>query len=290
MQLILRRWFLPLFVVLLAPGVLTAQKEVGRGKRVKLDLEWVNHSSKNFAFQYERGIQMAVVKRVADALEQSLVEYAKLFKFKPKEKFAVKFLENLNTYEQVGGDPSHPGFYSPGTGDLVLVQRPYWQLLPTAQHEAFHQYIHRYVGDAPIPDWFNEGMATYFGGMQISPKTKKLDARLIDNRKLRMVQQALITGSHIPFEKLIDATHEKFHGKDKESLHYTQSFAVVYFFMRGGMGRKALEYAKTLKKTKDPAQADVKLFGKERKYLKKIERRWRSFTLKAQLTEGVKAS
>ena len=290
MQLILRYVFLPLCAVVLAPGILTAQKEVGRRKAIKLNLEWVTYSSKNFEFQYERGIQLKVVQRVATALEESLVEYARLFKFKPKEKLAVKFLDNMNTYEQVGGDPSHPGFYSPPTRDLFLVQRPYWQLLPTAQHEAFHQSLHRYVGDTDIPDWFNEGMATYFEGMQISPKTKKLDASRIDNRKLRMVRQALITKSHIPLEKLIDATHEEFHGKDKESLHYTQSFAVVYFFMRAGMGKKAFDYVKTLKKTKDPAKADEKLFGKERKNLKKIEKRWRSFTLKTQLTEGVKAS
>ena len=156
----------------------------------------------------------------------------------------------------------------------MLQQLPFYQLVPTSYHEAFHQYLHFYVGrGTPIPLWFNEGMASYFEQMQETRGAKKkLDHKLIDNRQLRMIQQKIITRTAIPLSQLVAAGHEEFHpadDKQKEGLYYTQSFSIIYFFMQGMGGKPVFQFAEELKKTKSVDAANEKVFGKELKNLKK---------------------
>ena len=116
-----------------------------------------------------------------------------------------------------------------------------------------------------------------------APREVAATPKKIHKRKIRMVKEAIRTRSHIPLPKLIDATHEQFHEKDKEDLHYHESFSVMYFFMHNTRGKAAIKFAKTLKETKDPEAAHATLFGKDRKRLKKMEALWKSFTLKLDL-------
>jgi len=207
-----------------------------------------------------------------------------VFKFKPEEKLKVKFLDSENTYEQEGGDPSHPGFYNGQY--LVIKQMPFSDLIPTVYHEAFHQYLDHFMGKGvPIPTWFNEGMAMYYEGIQKSKGTKKLDYKLIENRKLRMVKDKIFTRTTIPLERLVDATHEQFHDKENEDLHYNESFSVIYFFMQGTGGKPIFDYANELKKTKDVKAANEKLFGKDRKNLKSVEAKWKAYTAQVTIAE-----
>jgi len=268
-----------------------AQQELGRNQRKRIPIQWSELQTKHYLLRFESVIPAPTAQRVAASLEEVLEQYIKVFKFKPGgDKFKVKFLDSMNTYEQEGGDPSHPGKYFLTDDTLILRQMPFYQLLPTVYHEAMHQYLHRYVGPGtPIPIWFDEGMAMYFEGMQANPRTKKLNHRRIDNRKLGRVQRALMTRTEIPFQELIDADHEKFHEKNKEELHYSQSFAVAYFLMNGMGARKALNYAKILKETQSIEAADASIFGKERKKLKSLAKKWKAFILRVKLSDGTKA-
>ena len=280
------------FVILAAlfsaafPLSLGAQEELGKKERPKILIEWAKKETKNYIIEYEKVIPDETVKKIADALEEVLVQYNAVFKFTSKQKLKVKFLDSRNTYIQEGGDPSHPGFYSSRSRCLVIQQMEFWNLLPTVYHEAFHQYLHEYMGDdVPIPLWFNEGLATYYEGMQKDKQSKKLDPKLIDNRKLRMVRDAVFTRSAIPLEQLVDATPEQFHDKEKEDLYYNQSFAVVYFLMQAMGGKPVFQYATELKKTKDVAAATDKIFGKGRRNLKTIEKKWKEYVATVKIEE-----
>jgi hypothetical protein len=191
-------------------------------------------------------------------------------------------MDSENTYEQVGGNPRMSGFYNPGSGYLVIKQLPFYELVPVVYHEAFHQYLHAFVGDVRIPIWFNEGMAVYFEGMQRDEKSKTrgLNPNLIKRGKIRMVKDAVNTRTQIPLETLLKVTHEEFHDKENESLYYSQSFAVMYYFMQLSRGKAAINYMKELKKTGDPEAANAKLFGKKMKNLKKIESHWKGYIRK----------
>jgi hypothetical protein len=257
-----------------------------RGKEKKIDIVWKEMSTKNYTIKFESAVPKGTIDKIGKELEDVLVEYIRVFKVKPTEKFVVKFMDSPNTYKQEGGDKSHPGMYieKPGEKYLLIQQMPWYDLIPITYHEAFHQYASMYMGDSRMPTWFNEGMASYYEAV-LRNDDDKLDLSLIYNRKLRMVQSAIRTRSQLKLEPLIDSTYEDFHDKDKESLHYTQSFAFIYFLMRAKKGKPVFAYAKELKKTGDPEKALAKILGRDRKKLKKTEKSFLGFTRAEKLVD-----
>ena len=271
-------------LLILSAGIfpaLTAQEKIGKA-RAKIKIVWAELNTKNYKIEYEAAIPAQTAHKIGQELEDILVQYQTLFRFKPSKKMFVRFMDSLNTYEQVGGNPRMAGFYNPGSGYLVIKQMPFYDLVPTVYHEAFHQYLHAYVGDVQIPIWFNEGMAVYFEGMQRDEKSKTnaLNPKLSKRGKIRMVKDAINTRTQIPLETLLKVTHEEFHDKENEALYYSQSFAVMFYFMQLSRGKAALNYMKELKKTGDPEAANTKLFGKKMKNLKKIESHWKGYIRK----------
>ena len=273
--------FLLIFSVAGLCPALSAQERIGKA-RGKIKITWSELNTKNYKIEYEGAAPVQTAQKIGGELEDILVQYQTLFRFKPSKKMLVRFMDSLNTYEQVGGNPRMAGFYNPGSGYLVIKQMPFYDLVPTVYHEAFHQYLHAYVGDVQIPIWFNEGMAVYFEGMQRDEKskTKGLSPKLIKRGKIRMVKDAINTRTQIPLETLLKVTHEEFHDKENESLYYSQSFAVMFYFMQLSRGKAALNYMKELKKSGDSEAANAKLFGKKMKNLKKIEAGWKSYIRK----------
>ena len=274
-----------LFLVMLSVAglypALSAQERIGKA-RGKIKITWSELNTKNYKIEYEGAIPVQTAHKIGQELEDILVQYKALFRFKPSKKMLVRFMDSENTYEQVGGDPRMAGFYNPGSGYLVIKQLPFYDLIPIVYHEAFHQYLHSFVGDVQIPIWFNEGMAVYFEGMQRDEKSKvkALSPKLIKRGKIRMVKDAINTRTQIPLETLLKVTHEEFHDKENESLYYSQSFAVMFYFMQLSRGKAALNYMKALKKTGDPEAANTKLFGKKMKNLKRIEASWKGYIRK----------
>ena len=98
-----------------------------------------------------------------------------------------------------------------------------------------------------------------------------------------MLSDAVQTRDSIPLAQLIDASHKEFHGKDRESLYYTQSFAIAYYIMQVMKPKAALKYMVVLKKTQDVEKANAKLFGKERKGLPKVEKHWKNYMLTVEI-------
>ena len=282
-----------LFLMLvLSAGLYTAlpaQEKIGKA-RAKIKIAWAELNTKNYKIEYEAAVPTQTAHKIGQELEDILVQYQNLFRFKPSKKLLVRFMDSENTYEQVGGNPRMSGFYNSGSGYLVIKQLPFYELVPVVYHEAFHQYLHAFVGDVRIPIWFNEGMAVYFEGMQRSEKKNAggfkpslpgtLNPKLIKRGKIRMVRDAVNTRTQIPLETLLNVTHEEFHDKENESLYYSQSFAVMYYFMQLSRGKAAINYMKELKKTGDPTAANAKLFGKKMKNLKKIEAHWKGYIRK----------
>lgn len=270
-------------VLLAAPA--RAQEEL-RGGEKKIDIEYATTETAHYAIQHEKPIPQATVDKIASELEDILAQYVAIFKAEPKGKLAVRFLDSPNTYQQEGGDKSHPGMYierGDGAKFLLIQQMPFYDLIPIVYHEAFHQYLAVYLEGAQAPTWFNEGMAMYYEGMQRDAKTGKLDPLAIERRKLRMVKDAVFTRQHIPLAALIDSTYEQFHDKEREGLHYATSFAFVDFLMQLKPGGKlVLAYAKALK-AGDQEKALVELFGKERKKLDKLEGGFKKYVLAANV-------
>lgn len=271
---------------------LVSAQDVFKKKKKKIKIAWEQHETKNYQIKYEDAIPGSTVEKIGTELEDILEQYVKVFRVKPKKKLKVKFMDSRNTYHQEGGNPSFAGHYNSASKYLIIQQMPFYDLVPTVYHEAFHQYLDMYVGGGVhIPIWFNEGMAEYYGGIQRErhKKNPKLDINNIDFRKIRMVKDKIFTRNHIPLKKLIDFKHEDFHDKDKQSLSYTQSFSVIYFLMKSSKRGKATlpyKFAKELRDTKKVEDANAKLFGKDRKNLKKVEKAWKKFIRKTDIPKA----
>lgn len=102
-------WVLVLAVLATCARDAIAQEEIGKRRTEKIVIEWAQLQTTSYEVHYESIIPVGTVKQVVDGLEEALGQYVAVFKHKPEEKFKVKFLDSLNTYEQEGGDPSHPG-------------------------------------------------------------------------------------------------------------------------------------------------------------------------------------
>jgi hypothetical protein len=100
-----------------------------------------------------------------------------------------------------------------------------------------------------------------------------------------MIKDAVGTRTAIALGELIDATAEVFHAKERESLFYTQSFSVIYYFMKVAKPTSVLQYMSTLKKTGDVEKANEKLFGKARKNLERVEGLWKKYMLECEIVE-----
>ena len=114
-------------------------------------------------------------------------------------------------------------------GDVYLRQ--------TVFHECSHQFLNRYVHDAP--SWLNEGLAEYFEGWRISAEGKLLEKRpsLYD---LLLLQRALRNGKGLPLEELVGMPGATFRSFGEEYpdrdpyLHYATAWGLVYASLHGG--------------------------------------------------------
>jgi len=111
-------------------------------------------------------------------------------------------------------------------------------------HEAFHQFVDRYVPLAPV--WLNEGLATYYGTARPTQSGLVFDRPRTDF--FRLVSAAADARSLVPFEELIKADAETFYARgavegiaaDRAALHYAQSYTLLVHLLKDPQGREHL--------------------------------------------------
>ena len=101
------------------------------------------------------------------------------------------------------------------------------KLRSCAIHEAFHQYIHFYLGCAPMT-WFDEGHADYFGGAV--PVGKRFKFKPLRGRR-ETIQRAAVSGDCVPLKQFLYYTHAEYMAR--ASLCYAQGWSFVYFLHEG---------------------------------------------------------
>ena len=57
----------------------------------------------------------------------------------------------------------------------------------------------------------------------------------------------------------------------------------MYFFMHNTRGKAAVKFAEVLRDTKSVEEANATLFGKDRRKLSRMEKLFKSFTLRLEL-------
>ncbi len=124
-----------------------------------------------------------------------------------------------------------------------------------------HEYFHNLedLNFVALPLWLNEGMAEFFGNVEI----KKKEARL-GMPSVRLA--ALRAGAPIPLKTLltVNAASEYYTKQDKASMFYAQSWGLTHMLMLGpGMGNseKLNAFIARLHRESDEVAAFEKVFG-----------------------------
>jgi len=148
----------------------------------------------------------------------------------------------------------------------------------TLYHEATHQFLLLVMGGpkkAP-PLWLNEGLAVYFENSRWENGVFKTG--IIPNERLAVLQKALRAGLCVHLADLMKR------GKDTyDALCYSESWSLIYFFIKsdgGAHAKRFAEYFKMLREGKDPDEAFKTCFTAD---LDKLERAWKKFVLEIKL-------
>lgn len=115
------------------------------------------------------------------------------------------------------------------------------QTYATLFHEAFHQFLHRHVPQAPM--WVNEGLATYYETARPTGGGLAFDRPRDDF--FQVVKSAADAKKLIPFDVLMTADVRAFYDVEempglsvpRSAVYYAQSYTLCAFILSDGEGR-----------------------------------------------------
>lgn len=122
---------------------------------------------------------------------------------------------------------------------LILDQEHSAETYEILFHEAFHQFIHRYVKNPPL--WLNEGLATYFG--TASPKPGGLVFDRPREAFWDICRRVVRKGSPIPLADVVQANRDTFYDHSssaiemdghpivKSSIYYAEAYTLVHMLL-----------------------------------------------------------
>lgn len=144
-------------------------------------------------------------------------------------------------------------------------------VMETAYHEAFHQYIFYALDQVRTSVWFNEGHAVFFEHSEI--KNNRLEIQEHEYSVQRLLTMISQNKASIP--ELIQMDYKDFYAEDdeKRSANYCLAWALVYYLRKGACFDKPAAHVKlldryidTLWRTKDERKATEEAFGRTNQY------------------------
>ncbi len=209
-------------------------------------------------------------------------------------RFKVVILANKNDYDAFtaayfGGRAEHTRGLFVKAFELLIIRddADTSETYEVLFHEAFHQFVHRYVPMAPV--WINEGLATYYGTARATPNGLVFDRPI--SWYFGAVAQARDIRQLVPLDKLMAANRVEFYDTtpikgvrfDRRLLHYGQAYTLVAFMLQDKQGQTILQqYLIDLSKAKN--RREVRRIAKKHypeKLLKRITVPWLDFVNRA---------
>ena len=230
-------------------------------------------------------VSQELAQKIADHAELIRRLYESVFpSSKQKRKSPIIVFKDAQEYRQNGGPQNAGGHFDPTWKQLYLFQYPKESdTLLVLYHEGFHQFLDGVV-DTHIPQWFNEGLADYFGPSEYFKQKGDEGMKVRPNPwRLQLVKQMLRNEQHVPWEKLLNMSQAEMYQKEAIGRHYAQAWSIVYFLAEAD-DRAHFHYLKdyfqALRKGKSQAEAWQAAFG--RTDMPALEARWKEFMLKVK--------
>jgi tetratricopeptide (TPR) repeat protein len=109
----------------------------------------------------------------------------------------------------------------------------------------FHEYTHLLVenSNGNVPTWFNEGLAEYYSTFSITDDQKVVLGKPITNHVFRLRENKML-----PLRTLFQVDHKSpyYNERDKQSIFYAESWALVHYLILGNEGQKVTQMGKFL--------------------------------------------
>jgi hypothetical protein len=170
-------------------------------------------------------------------------------------RFPVVIFGTEREYHEFGrefltGQTEHTGgMYLPGLDVLLILDRPdaddtYGVLF----HEAFHQFMHRYVKDPPM--WLNEGLAVYYesarpagGGIAFSrpPKHFWQIVRKVMPKPEAIPLWRVVTADRAAFYDSTPIVVRGFAGVHQKTLYYAEAYTLIHLLLSDREGRERVQ-------------------------------------------------
>jgi tetratricopeptide (TPR) repeat protein len=240
---------------------------------------WIEVRSPHFTVNTNAGEKDA--RKIADQFEQIRQMFHSAFaglRVDPAQPIIIVAAKNENTMKlflpeewETKGHIRHAGIYQQGEDkDYVLLR------LDTEGDNPFHTLYHEYthallrLNFRALPIWLNEGLAEFFGNSTLGDKEVKTGT--IDSGHLYLLNQSKL----IPIETLLEVGHDSpyYNEKDRASVFYAESWAVVHFLMMNPEARQKQllkNFFAAFEKSGDQVQAAQESFGDLKQFGKRIE-------------------
>ncbi|MBI4576468.1 MAG: DUF1570 domain-containing protein [Planctomycetes bacterium] len=179
----------------------------------------------------------ALTDELARELDRAFEEYTGRFRFDRRitERFRVRLFGDPEGYAAYAGN-RYVGLYNSGSRELVIdASQRVRQVYETLYHEAFHQFLHFYIG-GPMPTWIWEGIPMYFTGFRVGEDGSLGFGEPISDC-IWTLQVARDEGRLHPWERLIRDMGDEFRGHD-EPVSYAQAWLVHHYLVKSGGGKR----------------------------------------------------
>lgn len=207
---------------------------------------WISVRSKNFLLLGNAGEKD--IKKVAVRLEQFREVFSRLFKtlkINSVVPTTVIVFKNDASYRPFKPYPNTAGYFQPGpdvnyiTLELSSDENPEQDPFTIIFHEYTHLLVRNTTGN--VPTWFNEGLAEYYSTFSITDDQKVMMGRPIASHVYLLRDKKML-----PLRKLfeVDQKSPYYNERDKQSIFYAESWALVHYLILGKDGERMPQLTK----------------------------------------------
>jgi tetratricopeptide (TPR) repeat protein len=106
----------------------------------------------------------------------------------------------------------------------------------------FHEYVHFLIKNnlKDVPIWFNEGLAEYYSVLEVQDDDRKVQLGLPISEHLYALREQKL----LPLKTLFSVDHDSpyYNEKNKKSVFYAQSWAVVHYLLLGNDAKRQPQF------------------------------------------------
>jgi tetratricopeptide (TPR) repeat protein len=206
---------------------------------------WTSVRSKNFFLIGNAGEKD--IKDVATRLEQFRDVFTRLLpgmKFNSPVPTTVVVFKNDSSYKPFKPNPNFAGYFQPGP-DVNYITLTTEKYSEQPYRVLFHEYVHQLtkntLGD--LPAWFSEGLAEYYSTFDVDKDRIAKLGLPISNHIWFLREQKLL-----PLRTLFAVDHNSpyYNERDKQSMFYAQSWALVHYLIFSDNGQRVKQLNKFL--------------------------------------------